>query len=77
MEDAKGRRKRRYRDQDVATPYERLKSLPDAEGHLRPGVTFEQLDAVALAQTDIDAAAAVNAARDDLFRRIGEASAAA
>ena len=32
VEDDKGRRKRRYRDEDVATPYERLRSLPDAEG---------------------------------------------
>ncbi len=75
--DDKGRRKRRYRDQDVDTPYERLKSLPDAAGWLRPGVTFEQLDAVAFAQDDIEAAAALNAARDALFRRIGEALAAA
>ena len=75
--DGKGRIRRRYRDDDVATPYERLKSLPDAEGRLRTGVTFEQLDATALAQTDLKAAAAVNAARDELFRRIGEAWAAA
>ncbi len=77
VEDEKGRIRRRYRDEDVATPYERLKSLPDAEGHLRPGVTFGQLDAVAFAQTDLEAAAALNAARDALFRRIGEALAAA
>ena len=77
VEDDKGRTKRRYRDEDVATPYERLKSLPDAEGHLRPGVTFEQLDALAFAQNDLEAAAALNTARDALFRRIGEAWAAA
>ena len=77
VEDEQGRRKRRYRDEDVATPYERLKSLPDAEGRLRPDVTFEALDATALAQTDLKAAQAVNAARDELFRRIGEAWAAA
>ena len=77
VEDDKGRTKRRYRDEDVDTPHGRLKSLPDAEGHLRPGVTFEALDALAFAQNDLDAAAAVNAARDELFRRIGEAWAAA
>ena len=75
--DDKGRRKRRYRDGDVDTPYEKLKSLPDAAGWLRPGVTFEQLDAAAFAQNDLKAAAAVNAARDALFRRIGKAWAAA
>jgi len=77
VEDDKGRRKRRYRDEDVATPYERLRSLPDAEGWLRPGVTFEQLDAMAFAQTDLEAAKAVGAERSELFRRIGEAWAAA
>ena len=77
VEDEKGRIRRRYRDEDVATPYERLKPLPDAEGWLRPGVTFGQLDALAFAQDDLEAAAALNAARDALFRRIGEALAAA
>ena len=73
VEDGKGRVRRRYRDADVATPYERLRSLPDAEGWLRPGVTFGQLDAQALERTDLEAAKAVGAARDALFRRIGEA----
>ena len=73
VEVGKGRTKRRYRDADVATPYERLRSLPDAEGWLRPGVTFGQLDATAMAETDLEAAKAVGAARDALFRRIGEA----
>ena len=77
VEDANGRTRRRYRDEDVATPYEKLKSLPNAAGRLRDGVTFEQLDAMALAQSDLEAAQAVNAARDELFRRIGEAWAAA
>lgn len=77
MEDGKGRRKRRYHDADVATPYERLKSLPGAAKRLRPGVTFEQLNEQALAQTDLEAAKAVNAAWDELFRRIAEAWAAA
>ena len=77
VEDGKGRTRRRYRDRDVATPYERLRSLPDAEGWLRPGVTFERLDELAFARTDLEAARAVNAARDELFRQIGEAWAAA
>ena len=75
--DERGRTRRRYRDQDVATPYERFKSLPDAARWLRPGVTFERLDETAMARNDLEAAEAVNAARDELFRRIGEAWAAA
>ena len=64
-----GQRKR-YRDQDLATPYEKLKSLPDAALFLKPGLTFEALDAVAYAQTDLDAAHALNGARDALFRTL-------
>ena len=40
-------------------------------------MTLEAIDATAMARTDLEAAAAVNAARDELFRRIGEAWAAA
>ncbi|MCZ0944483.1 MAG: integrase [Gammaproteobacteria bacterium] len=75
--DGKGRTKRRYREEDVATPYERFRSLPDAARWLRPGVTFEALDETAMARNDLEAAKAVNAARDELFRRIGKAWAAA
>ena len=73
--DHKGNIKKRYRDQDLATPYEKLKSLPNAATFLKPGLTFQQLDAIAYAQSDLDAARAVNAARDELFRTIGYESA--
>jgi len=69
--DAKGRMRRRYRDQDTATPYEKLKSLPDAARFLKPAVSFEALDALAHAQSDLDAAREVLAARDELFRTLG------
>ena len=36
-----GKIKKRYRDQDIATPYEKLKSLPNAATFLKPGVTFQ------------------------------------
>ena len=73
--DHKGKINKRYRDQDIATPYEKLKSLPNAATFLKPGVTFQHLDAIAYAQSDLDAARAVNAARDELFRTIGYQSA--
>ena len=69
--DAKGRIRKRYRDRDVATPYEKLKSLPEAARWLKRGVTFATLDTVACAHSDLDAALAVNAARDALFRALG------
>ena len=34
---AKGKLCKRYRRQDLMTPYEKLKSLPDAAGCLKPG----------------------------------------
>ena len=69
-----GRIKRRYRQQDVATPYEKFKSLPRAERFLRPGVTFETLDQLAAAASDLDAAKTVQRARDDLLRLVGQAT---
>ena len=70
--DAKGKVRRRYRQQDLQTPYERLKSLPGAAAYLRPGIDFEQLDAEAYAVSDNEAARQLNAARDKLFRELRE-----
>ena len=47
---------KRYRDRDVMTPYDKLKSLDHAERFLKSGVTFDQLDAIAHAVSDLDAA---------------------
>ena len=68
-----GRVRRRYRQQDVATPHERFKALPGTEAFLRPGVTLGALDRLAAATTDLAAAQAVRRARDELFRVIGKA----
>ena len=70
---ASGRVRKTYRQDDVATPYQHFRSLAGAEGFLRPGVTFEALDQLASATTDLDAAKAVQRARDALFRAIGQA----
>ena len=72
--DAKGRRRKRYRDADIMTPYEKLKSLPEAAVYLTPGTTFQQLDAVAFALSDNDAARALHEARARLFRSIDPAA---
>ena len=68
--DSKGRTRKRYPFENVTTPYLKLKSLDGAQRYLRPGVTFEQLDSVAVALDDLAAARLVNAARDQLFRDI-------
>lgn len=68
--DDRGRRKKRYPYANLMTPYEKLKSLPDAEQHLKPGITLEQLDDTAMQYSDNEAAQRLNKARDRLFREI-------
>ena len=69
--DRDGRIRRRYLARDVMTPYARLRSMPGAERHLKPGLGFDLLDAAAAAETDLQAARRVQAARRELFLRIG------
>jgi hypothetical protein len=68
--DAKGRSRKRYPYQLMMTPYEKLKSLNSAEQCLKPGITFQQLDAQAYAISDNDAAQRLNNARAILFKTI-------
>lgn len=42
--DARRERKRVYKAANYQTPYERLKSLPDAAGYLKPGISFDHLE---------------------------------
>ena len=69
---ADGRRRRKYPQELVRTPYEKFRSLPGAEDFLKPGVTFEQLDGIALAVSDLEAAQQVQKARTALFRIIAD-----
>ena len=71
-----GRVTKRYPYENVTTPFEKFKSLDNAARFLRPGVTLKQLDAFAGATSDLDAARALNAARDELFRTIAAEAAA-
>ena len=71
--DAKGKERKRYRYEDMQTPYEKLKSLPKASQHLKQDVTFKQLDAIASMMSDNDAALALNNARKKLFQAISAA----
>ncbi|HNR81776.1 MAG TPA: integrase, partial [Candidatus Pacearchaeota archaeon] len=48
--DKKGKEKKKYDTYQM--PYEKLKSLPDAEKYLKPGITFSMLDRIAYAQSD-------------------------
>ena len=52
----KGKEKKKYRYEEVNTPYEKFKSLPDAKQYLKPGMTFKLLDDKAHEMTDNEAA---------------------
>ena len=68
--DAKGRQRKRYPYAMMMTPYDKLKSLDNAEQFLKPGVTLQLLDAQANAMSDNEAAQRLNDARAVLFKTI-------
>ncbi|MGH8541232.1 MAG: integrase catalytic domain-containing protein [Stenotrophobium sp.] len=68
--DAKGKQRKRYPYRCMMTPYEKLKSLPGVESHLKPGLSLQQLDQTAKAQTDHQAAQQLQTQRRKLFQSI-------
>jgi len=70
--DAKGKQKKTYPYKAMMTPYEKFKSLPEAKQYLKPGMTFKQLDDIALSISDNEAANQLNEARKQLFKTIHE-----
>ena len=67
---ANGKRKRIYKPNDYATPYEKLKSLPQSQQYLKNGVTFAQLDRLAQALSDTECAEKMHRAKTQLLRRV-------
>jgi transposase InsO family protein len=65
-----GRVKRVYRPRDAMTPLDKLVSLPAAASYLRAGVTLLELQQLAQALTDVQAAEELNEARHKLFNRV-------
>jgi len=68
--DPKGKVKKTYPYEEVMTPYEKLKSLPQAQSYLRPGVTFEELETIANQMSDNQFAERMVKARSNLFQQI-------
>jgi len=66
--DAKGKVKKKYTQ--WMTPYDRLKSLPDGEKYLKPGITFAVLDTIALAKSDNEFAEEMGKAKAALFKKL-------
>ena len=70
--DEKGKQHKRYPYDQMMTPYDKLKSLPDAAGYLKPGITFKQLDELALQVSDNEAGERLQKAKTKLFQTIFE-----
>jgi transposase InsO family protein len=66
--DQRGRRRRHYRAQDYVTPYEKLRSLPEAHRYLKEGMRWELLDHIAYAVSDTEAARRMMRAKAELLR---------
>jgi len=66
----KGKQIRRYIQQDMKTPFEKLASLSQLESYLKPGVSIAALEKTAKQQSDLDAWEAMQKARTKLFESI-------
>ena len=54
------------------TPYDKLKAIENAINYLKPDITFEILDKIALSQNDDQAAEQLQKERSKLFKTINE-----
>ncbi len=70
--DDKGRERKKYRYDNMMTPYEKFRSLAKPSQYLKPGITFRNPAAFAHAMTDNEAAEQLNSARDHLFKQLHE-----
>ncbi len=64
--DRKGKIKKKY--DTYLTPYEKLKSIDNASHYLRKNITFEQLDKIAYAMSDIEFGELVQEKKNQLFQ---------
>jgi len=70
--DNKGKQQKKYRYEDMMTPYEKFRSLSKPSQYLKPGITFKKLDAFASEMNDNKAVEDLNTARDQLFNQLHE-----
>jgi transposase InsO family protein len=69
-QDARGKRQRKYKVEDYATPYEKLKSMPEAASHLKENMSFARLDQQASSMSDTECAKKMATAKATLLRRV-------
>lgn len=67
---SKGKQIKTYPYRCMMTPYEKLKSLPDAEQYLKSHITFKRLDDIAFQMSDNLAAERLNQEKNKLFKTI-------
>ena len=70
--DKKGKQRKIYSYEHMMTPYDKLRSLPNAEHYLKPGITFNDLEKLAKDKTDNQAAKEMQEAKRRLFKTIFE-----
>lgn len=70
--DKKGKEKKKYPYELMNTPYEKFKSLDNAEDYLKAGISFATMDAIADKITDNQSADLLQQARSELFNTIDE-----
>ena len=70
--DAKGKERKKYHYENMMTPYEKLKSLPDWEQYLKGGTPPHALESKAESMSDNEAAEQLQFARELLFKTIFE-----
>jgi transposase InsO family protein len=68
--DSKGKERKIYPKDNYMTPYEKLKSLENAEQYLKPGITFEDLDNIAYAMSHTDYAKKMQKEKQILFKNL-------
>ncbi|WP_236631716.1 hypothetical protein, partial [Endozoicomonas numazuensis] len=61
-----------YRYENMMTPYEKFRSLPNSKKYLKKGITLEELEARATSMGDNEAAEQLQTARESLFQSIFE-----
>ena len=72
--DAKGKIRKTYPHDQIMTPWERLRSLPDYQNYLKPGITSPALEHQANAMSDNEAAKQVQQIRKRMFQSINRRS---
>jgi transposase InsO family protein len=66
----KGKIIKTYPYKNIMTPFEKLKSLPTAERYIKKGISFSDLDKIAMSMTDLESAKQMCEKRKILFQEI-------